>query len=54
MRHRGRGAGRRETTGRSSIELATAIYHSDRTGRRVRLPIDRSLPICQGREPLFR
>jgi len=37
--------------GRSSIELAAAIYQSDRTGRRVRLPLDRSLPICRGWEP---
>ena len=37
--------------GRSSIELAAAIYHSDRTGRRVRLPLDRSLPICRGWTP---
>ena len=37
--------------GRSSIELATAIYHSDRTGRRVRLPLDRGLPICRGWQP---
>ena len=37
--------------GRDSIELAAAIYHSDRTGRRVRLPLDRDLPICGGWQP---
>ena len=34
-----------------SIELAAAIYHSDRSGQRVTLPIDRSLPICGGFKP---
>ncbi|WP_419909590.1 Gfo/Idh/MocA family protein [Hoeflea sp.] len=29
-----------------SIELVAAIYHSARTGRRVALPLDRTLPIC--------
>ena len=31
--------------GVASIELATAIYHANRTGARVRLPIDRTLPL---------
>jgi hypothetical protein len=34
-----------------SIELAAAIYHSDRSGQRVTLPIDRSLPIYGGFKP---
>ncbi|MEM9573630.1 MAG: Gfo/Idh/MocA family oxidoreductase, partial [Pseudomonadota bacterium] len=34
--------------GVTAIELATAIYHSDRTGSQVSLPLDRSLPICNG------
>jgi predicted dehydrogenase len=33
--------------GVASIELATAIYQSDRTGSQVSLPLDRSLPICE-------
>ncbi len=37
--------------GLASIELATAIYHADRTGQRVSLPVDRSLPICKGLAP---
>ncbi|MFA3918811.1 Gfo/Idh/MocA family protein [Ruegeria hyattellae] len=35
----------------ASIELAAAIYHSDRSGQRVTVPIDRSLPICDGFKP---
>ncbi len=34
-----------------SIELATAIYHSERSGRRVSLPFDRTEPICSGFKP---
>jgi len=34
-----------------SIELATAIYHSDRTGNRVSLPLNRNLAICNGLKP---
>ncbi|WP_421853352.1 Gfo/Idh/MocA family protein [Oricola sp.] len=37
--------------GVASIELVTAIYHAHRTGQRVSLPIDRSLPICAGLKP---
>jgi len=37
--------------GVASIELVSAIYHADRTGARVSLPLDRSLPICQGLRP---
>lgn len=32
--------------GLASIELVSAIYHSDRSGQRVSLPVDRSLPIA--------
>ena len=35
----------------ASIELAAAIYQSDRSGQRVSLPVDRSLPICEGFRP---
>ncbi|WP_281927033.1 Gfo/Idh/MocA family protein [Roseibium album] len=34
--------------GLAAVELATAIYLADRTGERVVLPLDRSLPICRG------
>ena len=37
--------------GVASIELVTAIYHAHRTGARVSLPLDRSLPICAGLKP---
>lgn len=37
--------------GVAAIELATAIYHSDRTGGHVSLPLDRNLPICSGLAP---
>lgn len=37
--------------GLGSIELVTAIYHADRTGARVRLPLDRGLAICGGWRP---
>jgi len=37
--------------GQNSIELVTAIYHADRTGARVALPLDRDLEICQGWGP---
>lgn len=37
--------------GIKSIELATAIYHSERSGRRVSLPFDRTEPICSGLSP---
>ncbi|MCC0030358.1 MAG: Gfo/Idh/MocA family oxidoreductase [Brucellaceae bacterium] len=37
--------------GVKSIELVTAIYHADRTGARVSLPLDRGLPICNGWAP---
>jgi predicted dehydrogenase len=33
--------------GSGAIELVSAIYYSDYTGERVRLPLDRTLPICQ-------
>jgi len=39
------------SAGRDSIELATAIYHADRTGNRVPLPLDRSLSVCNGFKP---
>ena len=32
--------------GIASIELAAAIYQSDRSGQRISLPLDRGLPIC--------
>ncbi len=35
----------------ASIELAAAIYQSDRSGQRISLPLDRSLPICGGFRP---
>lgn len=38
--------------GIASIELATAIYHAHRSGARVRLPLDRALPICRGLAPV--
>ena len=38
--------------GVASIELATAVYYSARTGRHVSLPLDRSLPICRSLRPL--
>ncbi|MGI9523100.1 MAG: Gfo/Idh/MocA family protein [Hyphomicrobiaceae bacterium] len=34
--------------GLRSIELATAIYLADRTGREIALPLERHLPICEG------
>ena len=37
--------------GVAAIELATAIYHSDRTRTQVSLPFDRNLPICSGLIP---
>lgn len=37
--------------GIDAIELATAIYHSDRTGSQVSLPLDRKLSICVGLAP---
>lgn len=37
--------------GIAAVELASAIYQSDRTGARVRLPLDPALPICQGLAP---
>ncbi len=37
--------------GVASIELAAAIYHSDRSAQRVSLPLDRNLPICDGFRP---
>ncbi len=33
--------------GAGAIELVSAIYHADRTGTRVALPLDRGLPICR-------
>lgn len=39
------------TEGQASIELVTAIYHADRTGARVALPLPRDLPICRGWGP---
>ncbi|MEG9862671.1 MAG: Gfo/Idh/MocA family oxidoreductase [Parvularculales bacterium] len=39
------------TEGIAAIELVSAIYHSDRTGERVSLPIDRSLPIARSLRP---
>ena len=37
--------------GIAAIELATAIYHSDRIGSQISLPMDRSLSICNGLTP---
>lgn len=37
--------------GAASIELVSAIYHAHRTGARVPLPLDRSLPIAQSLTP---
>ncbi len=37
--------------GLASIELVSAIYHSDRSGQRVSLPVDRSLPITTSLRP---
>jgi len=37
--------------GTASVELVTAIYHAARTGARVVLPLDRSLPICRDLRP---
>lgn len=37
--------------GIAAVELASAIYHADRTGTRVRLPLDQGLPICGGLAP---
>jgi predicted dehydrogenase len=37
--------------GLASIELVSAIYHSDRSGERVSLPVDRSLPIATSLRP---
>jgi predicted dehydrogenase len=37
--------------GIAAIELATAIYHSDRIGGRISLPLDRSLSICNSLAP---
>tara|TARA_X000000950_G_scaffold132207_1_gene164776 strand:+ start:5899 stop:6951 length:1053 start_codon:yes stop_codon:yes gene_type:complete len=37
--------------GLASIELVSAIYHSDRSGQRVSLPVDRSLPIAASLRP---
>jgi predicted dehydrogenase len=37
--------------GLASIELVSAIYHSDRSGKRVSLPVDRSLPIAASLRP---
>lgn len=37
--------------GVAAIELATAIYQSDRTGSQVSLPLDRKLSICEGLAP---
>ena len=37
--------------GLASIELASAIYQSDRSGARVSLPVDRSLPIATSLRP---
>jgi predicted dehydrogenase len=37
--------------GIAAIELATAIYYSDRTGSQISLPFDRSLEICAGLRP---
>ncbi|MFV0490430.1 MAG: Gfo/Idh/MocA family protein [Pseudorhodobacter sp.] len=34
--------------GRDAVELVTAIYLADRTGKRIALPLDRNLPICKG------
>ena len=38
--------------GIASIELAAAIYQSDRSGQRISLPLDRCLPICTSFKPL--
>ncbi|MEO1678721.1 MAG: Gfo/Idh/MocA family oxidoreductase [Pseudomonadota bacterium] len=48
------GRGGREVTladGLASIELVTAIYHSDRSGERVSLPVDRSLSTASSLRP---
>lgn len=37
--------------GIASIELAAAIYLSDRSGHRISLPLDRNLAICTGFKP---
>ncbi|MCR9086647.1 MAG: Gfo/Idh/MocA family oxidoreductase [Rhodobacteraceae bacterium] len=37
--------------GIAAVELATAIYHADRTGARVSLPLDATIPVCQGLAP---
>ncbi|MEM8958961.1 MAG: Gfo/Idh/MocA family oxidoreductase [Pseudomonadota bacterium] len=37
--------------GIASVELASAIYQADRSGARVRLPLDPALPIYQGFAP---
>lgn len=37
--------------GVASIELVSAIYHAARTGQRVCLPLDRTLPICESLAP---
>jgi predicted dehydrogenase len=37
--------------GQASIELVAAIYHAGRTGARVALPLDRTLPICRDWRP---
>lgn len=37
--------------GIASVALASAIYQADRSGARVRLPLDPALPICQGLAP---
>ena len=37
--------------GVSSIELAAAIYQSDRSGSHISLPLDRALPICADFRP---
>ena len=39
------------TDGVAAIELVSAIYHSDRTGNQVLLPLDRNLSICAGFKP---
>ena len=38
--------------GIASIELAAAIYQSDRSGQRISLPLDRCLPTCSSFKPL--
>ncbi len=37
--------------GIAAIELVSAIYHSDRSGHAVSLPLDRTMPIAQGLRP---